>query len=376
MKASSSTNTDYILLVYWLILLIFGLLMLTSASAPVGYERFGDKYFFIKRQLLFGVLPGLVAFLISTKLPYRYIRLAAAPAFFGTVLLLLLVLIPGIGASFGTGAKSWLALGSYSFQPAEFAKLGLILFLAAFVSKLGRDIQELRGFALALGVAFLPLLFVILQPDVGTASILFAITFGMLVMSGARWLHLAGLALFGVGAFVLLIIVAPYRAARLTTFLHPELDPLGIGYHINQAFLAIGSGGWFGLGLGHSRQKFEYLPEVHADSIYAVMAEEMGFLFAAGVVVLLVLLAYRALDHAKKRNDLFSSLVIGGIIVWFLVQSFLNIGAMVGILPLTGVPLPFMSHGGTALMIGMAAMGLLINLARRRASSSTRTYGN
>jgi len=159
-------------------------------------------------------------------------------------------------------------------------------------------------------------------------------------------------------------LIAPYRAARFTTFLHPELDPQGVGYHINQAFLAVGSGGVFGLGLGHSRQKFQYLPEVQADSIFAVIAEEMGLLFAGGLIVLLILISYRAFILAKNAPDRFGRYLISGIIIWFMVQSFFNIGAMVGLMPITGVPLPFISHGGTALMISMAAVGILINVSK------------
>jgi cell division protein FtsW len=186
----------------------------------------------------------------------------------------------------------------------------------------------------------------------------------MLFVGRARLSHLVGLALIGASSLALMIAKAPYRFDRLTTFLHPELDPLGIGYHINQAFLAIGSGGWFGLGLGHSRQKFEYLPEVHADSIFAVVGEEMGFVFAAGLVILILLIAYRGFQLAKQTRDQFGGLLVAGIMIWFVFQSFLNIGAMAGILPLTGVPLPFVSHGGTALAVALAAVGLVVNVSK------------
>ncbi len=362
---SSKRSADHVLLIYFVILLIFGLLMLTSASAPIGYDKFGDKYFFIKRQLLFGFLPGLIGFIIASKISYQFVKKIAFPAFLFSTLLLLLVFIPGLGATLGTGSKSWLVFGSYSFQPAEFAKLGIIFFLAAYIAIQKDNLYNLQtGFLPTLGIALLPVGLVVLQPDIGTSSILFVIIFGMLFLAGSRLVHILGLALAGVLGFITMILIAPYRAARLTTFLHPELDPLGIGYHINQAFLAIGTGGWFGLGLGHSRQKFEYLPEVHADSIYAVISEEMGFVFASLLVVLLILIAYRGLQLAKKSEDKFGQLLVAGIIIWFMAQSFLNIGAMVGVLPLTGVPLPFVSHGGTALIIAMTAVGLLMNVSK------------
>ena len=364
--AAVKPSADHLFIVYICLLLAFGLLMLMSASAPVGYERFGDKYFFIKRQLLFGVLPGLLAYFIFSKLRYDYLERLAWPAFMISLVILALTYIPGIGSTFGTSSKSWLLIGNYSFQPAEFAKLGLIMFLALWITKQGRRLQDFKsGFLSTLALALIPVALVVGQPDVGTAVILFVIVFGMLFTGGARLAHLVGLALVGATSLAFMIAKAPYRAARWVTFLHPELDPLGIGYHMNQAFLAIGSGGWFGLGLGHSRQKFEYLPEVHADSIFAVVGEEMGFVFAVGLVIILLLIAYRGFQLAKQTRDQFGGLLVGGIMIWFAFQSFLNIGAMVGVLPLTGVPLPFVSHGGTALAMELAAVGLVVNVSRK-----------
>ena len=365
MPRSSKSSTDYVLLSYFTILLVFGLLMLTSASAPIGYAKFGDKYYFIKRQLLIGVIPGVVAFFVASKIKYNYLKNLALPTFAVSLILLVFVFVPGIGSSLGTGASSWLLIGNYSFQPAEFAKLGLILFMAMYLAKKGRELQDFqKGFLVALALGIIPIGLVVLQPDVGTASILFSILFGILFVAGAEIWHVVTLAASGILGFAIMIAVAPYRAARFTTFLHPELDPLGIGYHINQAFLAIGSGGLFGLGLGHSRQKFEYIPEVHADSIFAIISEEMGFVFAAGLVILLLLICYRGFELAKNTSDQFGRILVSGILIWFLVQSFLNIGAMVGILPITGVPLPFVSHGGTALVIAMGAVGLLVNVSK------------
>lgn len=358
-------TADYVLLTYFVVFLIFGLLMLTSASAPIGYSKFGDKYFFVKRQILIGVLPGLAAFFILAKINYNFLKRYAVTIFAGCIFLLLLVFVPGIGSTLGTNANSWIMIGSNSFQPAEFVKLGMIIFLAWYLAEKGRDLVDLKkGFLVALGLGLIPVAMVVLQPDVGTASILFAILFGILFIAGSKIEHILGLAVAGFAGFALMIAIAPYRAARLMTFLHPEMDPLGVGYHINQAFLAIGSGGLLGLGLGHSRQKFEYLPEVNADSIYAVIAEEMGFFIAVGLIVLLVLICIRGFRLAKNAPDLFSRLLVAGIIVWFMVQSFMNIGAMVGLLPLTGIPLPFVSHGGTALFIAMAGVGILVNVSK------------
>ncbi len=358
-------KTDYVLLSYFGILLVFGLMMLTSASSAVGQDRFGDNYFFIKRQLMFGVVPGLIAFLFFSKISYQTLKRLSLWIFLGSLLLLIAVLIPGIGSTYDTNARSWISLFGFSFQPSEFAKLGIILFMASYLAARGQGIKDFQhGFLTTLVLGMIPIGLVVLQPDVGTTSIMFAILFGLLFLAGAKMSHLGGLAALGVAALAVMVIIAPYRAARLTTFLHPELDPQGQGYHINQAFLAIGSGGFLGLGFGHSRQKFQYLPEVHADSIFAIIAEEMGFVFAAGLLVLLFLIVSRSLMIAKHAPDQFGRLLCGGIVVWFMTQSLLNIGAMVGLLPLTGVPLPFVSHGGTALMIEMAAAGMILNVSR------------
>ena len=359
-------KTDYLLLSYFGILLVFGLIMLTSASSPVGHERFGDGYFFIKRQILFGVLPGALFFLILSKLDYHLLKKYALPIFVGSIALLLLVFVPGIGSSYNTSASSWLSVAGFSFQPAELAKLALIIYMAGILSKMGRGIEDLKqGFLLALGLGFIPVALVILQPDIGTVSILFSILFAMLFVAGAKWSHIIGLAGTGLAGLILIVVMAPYRAARLMTFLHPELDPQGIGYQINQAFLAIGSGGIFGRGLGHSLQKYQYLPEVHSDSIYAVIAEEMGLVIAIAVIILLILIIARGFIVAKNAPDQFGRLLVSGIIIWLATQSFLNIGAIVGVLPLTGVPLPFISHGGTSLMIAMGAVGILVNASKQ-----------
>jgi cell division protein FtsW len=365
-QSKQTGEADYLLLSYFLLLLLFGLIMLTSASSVSAFDKFGDTYFFIKRQLLFGVLPGTVSFFIFSKLPYDILKKFGMWIFYISMALLVAVLIPGVGATLNTGARSWLIIAGFSLQPAELGKIGMVFFLAHHLSVQGKKIEDLKeGFLSSLALGLAPVGLVVLQPDIGTASILFAICFGMLFIARAKMSHLGGLALVAVIAFLILIAIAPYRAARFTTFLHPELDPQGIGYHINQAFLAIGSGGWFGLGLGHSQQKFQYLPEVHADSIFAVIAEESGFFITTGFIVLLVLVALRGLRVAKYSPDDYGRILAAGIIIWLTIQSFFNIAAMVGLMPITGVPLPFVSHGGSALVIALTAVGVLINISRR-----------
>lgn len=364
-----STNTqaiDYVLLSYFGILLIFGLIMLTSASSVLGYDRFGDAYFFVKRQLLFGVLPGIFTFLFFVKIPFAWLKQVGLGLFGLSFLLLILVFIPGVGSDLNTFANSWIVILGFSFQPIEMMKLGFIFFIATYLANRGESILQFqRGFLPTLLLCSVPIGLVLLQPDIGGAAILFCILYGMFLVGQTRLSHMSLLAGLAVAGFLLLIVVAPHSAKRFTTFLHPELDPQGIGYHINQAYLAIGSGGFWGQGLGQSRQKFQYLPEVHADSIFAVLAEETGFLFAAGFVVLLVLIARRGFGLARRLPDEFSRLLLVGILIWILVQSFFNIMAMVGLMPITGVPLPFVSHGGTALVLNLAALGVLLNVSRR-----------
>jgi len=311
-------------------------------------------------------MTGLLSSLfIFAKFNYQKFKRLALPIFGIVNILLLMVLLPGVGSSYGTRSHSWFNLAGISFQPAEIAKLALIIFLAYFLSKLGRGIENWRqGLFPVLGWGLIPVGLVFLQPDMGTMLILFAILFSLLFFGGAKFIHMGIMALVGIIAFLLMIWAMPYRVERFTVFLHPELDPQGKGYQTSQALLAVGSGGFFGVGLGHSRQKFQYLPEVQADSIFAIVAEEMGFLVSAGVIVLLVLIARRGFFLIKNTTDPFGRLLISGIISWFLVQSVLNIGAIIGVLPLTGVPLPFISHGGTSLMISMAAVGILINVSR------------
>jgi len=359
-------SADYVLLALFGVWLVFGLIMLTSASSVIGYNRFGDTYFFIKRQFFYGVLPGIFACIFFAKLPYQMFKKCALVVTVVSILLLIVVLIPGVGLSFNKGARSWLVLGGVSFQPAEFAKLGLIFGLSLFLERLGRRITDIRqGFLPAIAGGLFFILCVVLQPDIGTASILFGIILALLFVAGAQVAHISILLLLAAVAFGALIAVAPYRAARFTTFLHPELDPQGVGYHINQAYYAIGSGGWLGRGLGYSRQKFQYLPEVHADSIFAITAEEMGFLFVVIFLFFLFFITYRGLQVSASAPDDFGRLFVSGVMCWFVIQSFFNIAAMVGLMPITGVPLPFVSHGGTALVISLAAVGGVMNVSRQ-----------
>jgi cell division protein FtsW len=252
-------------------------------------------------------------------------------------------------------------------QPSEFAKLAVIIILAKLLSE-GRDLRDWKnGLIPVLAMLSPAVLLIAAQPDIGTLSILVVIIFVMLYLAGTPKVYLAILGLVGAACFVLLLLVSSpdsYRVKRLTTFLHPELDPKGIGYQINQSFLAVGSGGIFGLGLGHSRQKFQYLPQVQADSIFAVIAEEMGLLVSSALVILIAFLGLRGFKIAKGAPDQFGHLLAAGIMIWFVWQSFLNISTTIGLLPLTGVPLPFISHGGSAMLVMLGAMGVVASISK------------
>ena len=345
-------------------IIVIGLVMLTSASGPAAFEKFNDSYWFVKHQVLYGLLPGAVLFLVMLRIDYRRWRAYAVPLFALSIALLLLVFVPGLGADWGS-AKSWIHLGSFSMQPAEIVKLTFLFYLAALMEKRGeKGVGDVtRGvvpFLVAFGIIALLLM---LQPDLGGLLVFGAIAFAVYFVAGARWSHIFALTVAGAGAVVLLIKSAPYRAARLMTFLHPELDPQGIGYHINQAFLAIGSGGWFGLGLGHSRQKYLYLPEVAGDSIFAVVSEELGFILTVGILFLLTAFLFKCVDIARRAPDDYGRFLAAGLTGWIFSQMLFNIGSMLGLLPITGLPLPFMSYGGTALIALLAAMGVLANVS-------------
>lgn len=357
---------DLILLVSFGLLLLVGLLVLSSAGAAAGYEKFHDSYYFVKHQLTNGFLPGIVLFFIFFGINYQVWKKFTLPFLLLSIVLLITVFIPGLGAKFGS-AKSWIEIGGFSLQPAEVVKLTFLLYLATWLEKRGEyGVKDLY-------FGFMPFLFligiisglVLLQPDMGTLAIIIFMCVAVFFASGARWKHVIGLITAGALGIFMLIKYSPYRAARLTTFIHPELDPLGIGYHINQAFLAIGSGGFWGRGFGNSQQKFNYLPEPTGDSIFAIMAEELGFFLCLIFITLFMVLLWRTFQIAKKAPDQFGRLLAIGIGSWFIFQAFFNISSMIGILPMTGVPLPFLSYGGTALSMGMAAMGLLLNISRQ-----------
>jgi len=357
-------QADYFLISIIFALIVFGLVVLSNPSIILSQDAFGESYYFLKHQLL-SVFLGLVLFFICQRIHYKHWQKLAFPLILFSIFLLILVFVPKIGYGYGQ-AKRWIALGPFSVQPFEIAKVAFILYLAALLSKKGKDNYQLIKKSL---IPFLVVvgsigLLVIIQPDFSALIILIIVSFAIYFLAGMRISHLLGLgSLALIGCFAL-IKTAAYRANRLTVFLHPEMDPQGIGYQINQALLTIGSGGLFGLGLGHSIQKWRYLPEPIGDSIFAIIAEELGLIGAGFLVILFIFLALRGLKIAKNAPDRFGYLLAGGIVSWLFLQAFINIAAISGLIPLTGLPLPLISYGGSAMIFSLAGLGILVNISK------------
>lgn len=345
-------------------LTLFGLVMVISASSVTDLKEHGTTWYSFKRQALWAIV-GTFGLVLAFRVHYRRWRNWAGPMLIAAIGLLVLVLVPGIGAEVN-GSSRWIGVGALRVQPSEFAKLAVLL----FVAKLLAD-REREGKARVTRLTVKPTLVVfggvaallMLQPNLGTTIVLGAIVLTMLFIYGARMHHLAGIAVLGAGAATFLALQASYRRARVTAFLNPWADPSDTGYQTIQSLVGIASGGLFGVGLGASRAKYEFLPEAHTDFIFAIIAEELGLLGAAVVIGLFVALAYFGVRVALETADPFGRLVATGITTWFGVQAFVNIGAVVAVLPITGVPLPFVSFGGSSLVVTLVAAGILANIA-------------
>lgn len=343
---------------------LFGLAMLLSASGPVSYQQYSDPLHFVRRQVLLGLLPGAMAFFILSRFDYRKLRGLAFPALIASLALLVLVFLPGVGLKLG-GSNSWIRLGSIAVQPSEFVKFAFLVYAAAWLSgRAESDAKSLEGNMAFLGALGAIILLLVLQPDTGSMSVIALTSLLMYFASGAPIVWFAALGGLGLAGLFLLIKLTPYRAARFLTFLHPELDPRGIGYQINQALLAVGSGGLFGLGYGQSRQKYLYLPEVQGDSIFAIMGEELGFLLTLLFLAAVGVLVWRCFAAARLAPDGFGRYLAIGAGAWVGVQTFINAASMIGLIPMTGVTLPFVSYGNSATVSLFAALGVVASVSR------------
>jgi cell division protein FtsW len=357
-------SIDRKLLLVILILLGIGLLMIASAGVLYGMTRFHDAYYFFKQQLL-GLSIGLALLFIFQRIDYHIWQRFVVPIFFIALGLLILVFIPGFGTSV-YGATRWVQLGQISFQPSEVMKLSIILYLAAWLSNKDktRAADFFEGVVPFLVIISIVSFLIIQQPDTGTLGLIILISLSIFFASGANLFHIGALFLSGLVFLALLIKMAPYRMQRFLVFINPEYDPRGVGYQITQALLAIGLGGIFGVGLGQSRQKFNYLPEPVTDSIFAILGEEFGLIGMVVVVFLFLFVARRGLAIALHAPDQFGRLVAVGIVSWIIFQAFINMSAISGLIPLTGIPLPFISYGGTSLAVLLAAVGILLNISK------------
>ncbi len=366
-KIRQSIDTKLFFTVFGL--LIFGLIMIASAGISYSRVHFGDPYYFFKHQLFYGVIPGFIMLYIAQRVNYNFWKRISFPFFLLSIIFLVLVFVPGFGSRI-YGASRWIKLGPFSFQPAEMLKLSMVIYLAAWlegkINKVKDFYEGLVPFLVILGiVSFL----LIKQPDMGTLGVIILIAISIFFISGAKVSHILMMGSIGFLGLYILIKIKPYRMNRFLVFLHPELDPQGIGYQINQALLAIGSGGIFGVGLGHSLQKMNYLPEPVGDSIFAIIGEELGLIGAVALIALFVYFAIRGLRIAKNAPDRFSQLIAVGIVSWIAFQAFINIAAISGLIPLTGIPLPFISYGGTSIIFLMVAVGILLNISKYSKSS-------
>lgn len=337
-------------------LLAFGILMIYSASVAEALSDFGDKFHFTFLQMKWTAL-GLIGLIISSRIDLKLLRRSAPYLMIGGLILLLLVAIPGIGSEI-QGARRWLILPGFTLQPSELFKLLEVIYLASWLNSKKVTLTQFLAFmGVVAGL-------IMLQPDMGTTIVVSTVAISVYFLSGYPIQNILAILSIGGVSGLLLILFSPYRALRLQTFINPAQDPLGSSYQIHQILLALGSGGIMGLGIGKSRQKHEYLPESTTDSIFAIIAEELGFIGAVALIISLFYLIYLGFKVASNAKDPFQKTLAGGITAWFAIQVVLNLSSMVALIPLTGIPLPLVSYGGSALITMLAGIGLIINVAR------------
>ncbi|MUV36219.1 putative lipid II flippase FtsW [Lentibacillus sp. JNUCC-1] len=354
---------DYTLLSVIIFLLLIGIIMIFSASYVWAEYKYDDAFFYVKRQLLF-IGAGVAAMFILMKIPYTLFKQYAKIILAACFVLLIIVLIPGIGMIRG-GAQSWIGVGAFSIQPSEFMKLGLIIFLASYLSTHQKKITSLKkGFLPSLLLVFVAFGLIMMQPDLGTGVVLVLTCMTMIFAAGARLGHFFGLAILGVIGFLGLIISAPYRISRITAFINPWEDPLGDGFQIIQSLYAIGPGSLLGVGIGNSLQKYFYLPEPQTDFIFSILGEELGFIGGTFVLFLFAVMFWRGIKIALEAPDTFGSFLALGIVSMLTLQVMINISVVIGLIPVTGITLPFLSYGGSSLTLTLCSVGILLNISR------------
>jgi len=344
------------ILIAGILVACFGLLAIYDASVVDAFRTFGYKFHYVKQQSVW-IIVGIVVALITANIPIQYLK-KYAHIFYGfTLFLMVIVLIPGIGSMFH-GARRWIDIGFAVIQPSELLKITLAIYLAKWLTQE----RSLKHFLILIGVN---LVLIMLQPDLGTALITVGVSFMIYYLAGAKIKEIFTFSAILATAIGALILFSPYRMDRMKTFMDPTNDPLGASYHINQVLYGLGSGGVSGVGLGQSRQKYAFLPEATTDSIFVIIAEEFGFLGSSLFILALVGLLMASVKVALSVHDKFDKLLSSNITRLFLIQIFVNLSSMVALVPLTGVPLPFISYGGSSLVTNFIALGLLINISKR-----------
>lgn len=356
-------RVDILLVVAIIALTLFGLLMIYSASYVWADYKFDDPFKFIKNQGIFFIIGVFMMFVIS-KIDYHIYYKKAHLLLGICFVLLILVLIPGIG-TVRNGSRSWFGIGSFGIQPSEFMKLALIIFTAKYLCKNEKEMKKIvKGVFPILGLALLVFFLIMLQPDFGTGIIILVTIIGLLFVGGVPFNFFFKVGMVGVAGITGLILSAPYRLERILSFMNPWKDPLGSGFQIIQSLYAIGPGGLFGFGLGGSRQKHFYLPEPQTDFIFSIISEEFGFLGIVIITTLFLIIIWKGFSLARNSNDLFSKYLCFGITFGVAFQTILNLMVVVGLIPVTGVTLPFLSYGGSSLLITLASMGIVLNISR------------
>ena len=357
-------KVDLILLFSIIVLSLFGLLMIYSSSYVWAEYKFNDPYKFLKSQAIF-LITGYLIMTIVAKIPYtKYLN--KANIIYGVCfLLLILVLIPGVG-SIRNGSRSWFGIGPFGVQPSEFIKLALIIFTSKYLVNSNKFLKSYKkGVIPILGIATLAFGLIMLQPDLGTGLVLMVSIIALLFVAGVNMKFFYILGVVGVIGVVILIAIAPYRMDRITSFIDPWSDPLGTGFQIIQSLYAIGPGGLLGTGFLNSRQKHFYLPEPQTDFIFSIICEEFGVVGAIFIALLFFLLLYFGVKIALKSNDLFAKYLAFGLIFQMIFQALMNLAVVIGLIPVTGVTLPFLSYGGSSLLISLLSIGILLNIARK-----------
>jgi cell division protein FtsW len=345
------------------LLVCVGLVMIYSASSIYSWERYKDSAFFLKRHISFTVI-GCVAAFILMGMDYRRYRHYAKPLLVISLLLLVLVLIPGLGREV-SGARRWFRFKFLSFQPSELAMLGVIMYVADFIARKEYELKTFwKGFVPPMSVLGAVVLLIVVEPDLGTVIALGAVVLLMLFIAGIRVSYLVALILASLPALYILIFSVPYRRARIMAFLNPWQDPKGSGFQLIQSQVALGSGGIFGVGLGHSKQKLFYLPAAHTDFIFSIIGEELGLIGTLSIIILFMLFIQQGIKIIKNAPDKFGYFLSLGLVLMICIKAVINIGVSCGIFPTKGLPLPFISYGGSSFIFDIISVGILMNIAR------------